>query len=493
MPAPGVNVISRSAPPNAGASSARGAWMVAGITERGPVGRAVAVHNMKDYGDYFGSRTWSGGGASTLYDPLDAFFQEGGDTAYVSRVVGSTSTIATVTFNDSQGSPAPSIIVTGAGPGAVNLSAAIVAGLSPGSFAVVIYDTSSGSPVEVERSPDLTSPTMAAGWSVNSRYVAITAAGTNNPATIAVTAIAGGNDQRTGVTDTERSAAFNAFNYSLGFGQVSYPGGTTAALQAAILNHAQLNQRTPLLDAPDSGTATTLNAAAAAIRAAAGLNPNAHEWGAMFAPWVRISGIVNNTTRTVPPSAIVAGLIARKESSGSNPNSPAAGDDGVSRTALSLSQNAFSDTDRQLLNDNGVNLFRDFGSHGGIRLYGYRTLALKGVSEWFALGSARVRAVLSRDLDDIGEQFMFAMLDGHGIKVREFGNALAGVCKSYYDMNALYGDTADEAYSVDVGPTVNTPTTLAANELHAVVGIKISPFAEQTYIEIVKVPLSQEL
>jgi hypothetical protein len=43
---------------------------------------------------------------------------------------------------------------------------------------------------------------------------------------------------------------------------------------------------------------------------------------------------------------------------------------------------------------------------------------------------------------------------------------------------------------VDTGSSVNTPQTIANNELHAVCMVVMSPFAEQVFINIVKNPVT---
>jgi hypothetical protein len=67
------------------------------------------------------------------------------------------------------------------------------------------------------------------------------------------------------------------------------------------------------------------------------------------------------------------------------------------------------------------------------------------------------------------------------------------VLMAYYIDGSLYGATPDEAFSVDVGPDVNTSVTLAAGELRAVLTVRMSPFAEVVRIEIVKVSIEQTL
>jgi hypothetical protein len=67
------------------------------------------------------------------------------------------------------------------------------------------------------------------------------------------------------------------------------------------------------------------------------------------------------------------------------------------------------------------------------------------------------------------------------------------VLTGYYNAGSLYGETPDDAFSVDVGESVNTPSTLAAGELRAVITMRMSPFAERVVIEIVKVSVDQSI
>jgi hypothetical protein len=88
---------------------------------------------------------------------------------------------------------------------------------------------------------------------------------------------------------------------------------------------------------------------------------------------------------------------------------------------------------------------------------------------------------------------VFSQIDGARHKILEFKGALAGVLNEFYIQNALYGETAEDAYRVDVGESVNTPTTIANAELNAIVGIKMSPYAELVYISISKTPINQSV
>jgi phage tail sheath protein FI len=169
-----------------------------------------------------------------------------------------------------------------------------------------------------------------------------------------------------------------------------------------------------------------------------------------------------------------------------NPNLAPAGDNGVaSDDVLDVSQTAWTDAQRATLGDAGVNVIRSVG--GSIELYGFRTL-VSPVSDanWIQLTNSRLHMAIVAQCQAVGELFVFDQIDGQGRKFAEFAGALTGVLLPYHLSGALYGDSPGDAFDVDVGPAVNTPTTIAAGVLKAVIALTMSPFAEQVRIEIAK-------
>ena len=115
-----------------------------------------------------------------------------------------------------------------------------------------------------------------------------------------------------------------------------------------------------------------------------------------------------------------------------SPNVPAAGDNGLARYTLGLSQVAWSDSDRELLNDNGVNVFRQLA--GDVVLFGYRTLTKPGLDiSWRSLANQRLRLKITREAELVAESFLFDQIDGQGRKIAEFSGALTGVLTGYYN------------------------------------------------------------
>jgi hypothetical protein len=209
-----------------------------------------------------------------------------------------------------------------------------------------------------------------------------------------------------------------------------------------------------VLDLADVATAATLRTAALALR-----GDTDDRYAGAFAPWAVIPGLTLGTTRLVPYSAIQAGLEARQAAAGKTANEAAAGehdDAGLARYAIGLSQAAWSDADRELLNDAGVNVARVM--FGGVRTYGYRTLVdpLGQRRDWLALSNARLNMQIAALANEIAEDFEFRQIDGAKHTISQFGGALAGMLLPFWETGALFGETFDDAALVDVGDKVMT-------------------------------------
>lgn len=486
---PGTQVVMRSAPIPKGAPTDTGVAFFAGITQVGRTDKAVLLHSMSDYTKYFGQRVSYG----VLYDACDAAFQSGCTKVYAGRVVGPAATKDTLAISDAV--PAPSIAVDSIGAGASGLSASVVAGVQDATARILnIIDTASGK--VLESSPELKLPSDFANWSTTNSYrVVVRAVGAGVPAVTAVTPLAGGNDDRAAITDTVKDTAMRAlFPKALGPGQVAYPGATTDVAHTNLVNFAQDTNRFALLDLTDVSSAATLESAVVAVQSDNNAEVLSETFGLFLAPWHVIAGVTNGTTRTVPPSAIAAGLIAKSDAKTGNVNVPAAGANGVSSITLALSQPAWSDDDRTALNEAGVAIFRDV--YGNIELFGYRTGAKQddnASKAWDSAGAARLRMAITNDLEIIGTQYLFNQIDGQGHTIASFTGAIIGKLQQYWSLGALYGATPSDAFVVDTGPTVNTPDTIAAKELHALIGIKDSPFNEFSYFEVTKADVNQQL
>lgn len=473
-----------------------GTWFVTGETQQGPVGVAVPVTSMQDYANFLGARVSYG----MLYDSLDEFFHDGGILAYVSRVVGPGALAAAITLQDTAGSPMDTLTVTAAGPGTWGNSLQVVVAAGTASNSYTIQILNNGTSVAV--SQNLFTPTDAVNWFAAQHAwvccVTVTndastsTAPQNNPATGTFN-LTGGTDDTSDVTETQWTNALTAFVANLGPGQVSAPGHTTTAGYEALIAHASTFNRVALCDVADSSNPSTLVSQAQSIQSAEGANSS---YGALLAPWVIIPGL-NYTnpsaqspvpTRVVPPSAVAAALMAANDANPLNTaNVPAAGNNGQSTFAIGVTQ-TYTQSQLGTLNAGGVDVFLVPSGATAVTLYGYQSLSTD--PNWVQLNNVRFRMQMINDFGAIGDNYVFAQIDGKGHVIAQFNGDLASKCQSYWSQGSLYGATAAQAFSVNTGSAVNTPQSIQAGYLKAQVSVVMSPFAGWVDITVVKYLLS---
>jgi hypothetical protein len=473
MPRPGTDVVLLDTPGTISIPTDSGTWFAAGLTERGPTVPALVL-SLNQFIQKFGNRM----SYSVLYDCVEEFFREGGNRVYIGRVVGPAATSGSVNLLDA--GAAISLVAKANGPGAWSTSFTITVYAATNGFGIQVLDTTA---TVVEDSGPLVDQNAAVAWSAYSNYLTITkGASTNNPATVTGATMSAGNDDRNNITDTQWNTAIAAFGESLGPGQISAPGQTSVTRHSQLVSAAYTLNRVALLDLVDSATSGTL---------IANLPPysTSTRFSAAFAPWVTIPGVVAGSTRSVPPSALIAGLIASNDPA-LGVDAASAGNQGVSNYAIDLSQPDWDDLTRQSLNAAGVNVVRRM--FGSIRNYGWRSLANPTTDPgWLDVGNARLFNQLSAEFNAIGEGYVFRNLTQDTID--EFHADLVSNLLDHWSVGDLYGSTPESAFTVDTGPSVNTPQTLANLELHAVCQVKMTPFAEYVMIQVVKRQIADNL
>ena len=511
--APGVSVNVTTASANSSASNPTGQWFVIGNAS-GPQNIPFSITSLTDFTTYFGkivNGQLTGRYSVTpgtvlldstmLYDSLDVFFREGGQQAFVSLLapasgaVSATTTLGTNVYTAvSNGTWANAASGTGVNGVILSISNVTVNGNT--SYTVnVSYNGNS-----IANSPALYSETDIKNW-LNSlttaqKLVTVATSGSTTAlpsANTTTTVYIGSGTTSTAGTDAATSdsgiaAALAVFTQDLGIGQVSYPGATSSAAYLALANHAQANNRVAVLDAANGNTASTTISAVQTLQGAA-VDPS---YASIFAPWIIVPGVTNSNpsgassvtfNRTVPPSALAAGKMALNDLT-SDANAPAAGSQGgASRYATAVTQ-TFSATDRASLNAAGVNAIRLSPTLNQIAIYGFRSCAFD--ANWVFLNNVRFRMQITFDFDQIAEGFLFSEIDGKGHLFTSFNGALAGRCQFYWLRGSLYGNTANAAFTVNTGPQVNTPATIAAGQLNAQVALKMSPMAEFVNINVTK-------
>lgn len=480
MTTPGhtVTIGERAASPLAAASTANG--FLVGVAQKGSIDGPIKAISLADAVDKIGARVTAN---PYLYDALDCAFREGATTVYIGRAVGAESDTSEATLVDAV--EADALKVLAASPGSWGDELKVTVALSGGNMTITVkYEGTT-----VETSPALDTRAEVVEWAKSSSYIEIEdiyeGEGVGDAKSQTVE-LEGGKDDVAGVSTPQIEDALDLFSNDLGPGQVAAPGFTTEAIHKALLTHAAATNRRALLDDPVETTAAELVSHATALRGSTA------KFGALFGSWAVVPGVSLGTTRKVPYSGIQMGLIARAEGEGNNPNRAAAGKLGESRYATDL-VTKFTDAQRGELDEAGV--IASILRRGIVVTYGNVTLVNQTTEpNWQSFSASRLVMGVAAKAGEVLESYDFAQIDGHGYVFGDLQGDIAGVaCMPYYLDNALYGQTPDEAFAVNTGPDVNTPTSIEEEKLKAQIAIRVSSSASVLEVEVVKVPISESL
>ena len=489
MPLPGVIYEERDSAGVSGPPLDTATFFAGGLSQRGPVSKPVFISGASRYGSVLGEEFAPG----YLYDAERIIREEGGAGGWFIRCVGKAAAASSGTLVDSGGLAALTVKAAQEGsldPGVWGDDIDVEVTVSGETFFTVIVKYRE---VQVEKET-FSTVADAVAWSQKSGYMVLADGGHGKPKAQTL-ALTGGTDDRGSIVDADRIAALALFTADLGPGQVLWPGATTTAMHTALLQHGQTHNRTPLLDGADTATVATLTGEAATLRA---LGNATARCGGMFAPWATVPGPAANQTKTIPYSIIQAGLCARRDLETvdgtlgiGNPNDPAAGsweNAGVSRVATGLSQPAWTDAQRETLDDAGVSVVRVV--YQRVITYGYRTLTNPVTDELNVfLNNRRIDMAIIAAEEAIAEEFNFRQVDGRGHALSELKSAIVSrVLQPYLEIGALFESKpgAEDAYSVDTSEQVNPVKQLAEGKVVVETKAKRSPLAEQVVLRYVK-------
>lgn len=440
---------------------------VPGLSEKGPIDAPSVATSFGQFKNVAGARA----GNTALWDFVDTHFRCGGSRVVWARETGDDPKFASGKLAGAS-ADALGVTATSVGEWANDLD-----------FIVTVVETTKRKVVvkldgAVIQELTFATNEEAVSWASTSPYFRFSDLGGGLPKA-ATLELSGGTDDRESAEDANLEAALALFTEDYGSGKVVLPGHTSTSAQKIAQAHAEAYGRTTRLDGIDGPKAEVLSQAAA-LRAEA-----TARYGGILWPWAVVKGIAPGTTRTVPYSAVDTALAARNAAAGLAPNDAAAGDLGIAPDfVLGLSQPALTKDEREEMNDAGVNVAREM--LGSVRMYGYRTLVNPLIDDtWIDLGNADLYAFIKAECNAIGERFVLKKIDGHGKLAGKLASAISSeVLGPLYDLDALVGETAPEAYEVDVGPSINTPESIAAKRLRAKVRAHMAGMAEIVEIEL---------
>lgn len=483
--APGVTATINERPSRSTYEIDTGTAFMVGSSLKGPHLVSLPSRNLDQWIEQYGEREATG----MIYDSVEAFFREGGSKLYFGRIIGPAPVAASRQITDGTVNTIRAY-ARDYGSYGLSIDLEVVTGAGAAYWVNVKYKGE-----VVESSPHFTTKAGLLAWAnpspevAGSAWIRVDDLGVGGNPAAGTYALAGAaTDDRVNATGTNTNDALDLFQKDFGPGQVLAPGKTASTSIALLGAHAYENNRVVVCDLPDSATRSTVTDASIALRS----DPNSR-FLFPVASWGMIPALVpGGVPRVVPGSPVWAGMMARNDSNGHNPNVAAAGNLGVSNCLVALTQAEWNEADRGILNANGANIFRTM--FGTIRGYSFRSAAHPTLdTEWLQFSASReVMALAARGAAAL-EAVEFGQIDGKGVKLAEAEGLIRAICLDDYVAGALFGETPEEAFDVDVGPAVNPPEQLAQGIIKVQAMVRVSPFAERVLLEIVKVPTTEAI
>jgi phage tail sheath protein FI len=196
-------------------------------------------------------------------------------------------------------------------------------------------------------------------------------------------------------------------------------------------------------------------------------------YGAVYHPWIRVFDPLTQDTKLVPPSGHVAGIYARTDIERGVHKAPA---NEVVRGIINRDINGtrkplkylLTKGDQDLLNPRGINVIRDFRKDGrDIRVWGARTMSSD--SMWKYVNVRRLFIFVEESIDQGTQWVVFEPNDEPtwAMVRRSISNFLISVWRS----GALMGATQEEAFFVKCDRTTMTQDDIDNGRLICYIGI----------------------
>jgi len=305
------------------------------------------------------------------------------------------------------------------------------------------------------------------------------------PQTQAPTALSGGSD---GVATPSLLTATQKLSTIQGNIDLNLPGVSDTSILNPILAYTEAQPNLfAVVDVPRAtigADGVTPNEAATVdtyLRMVVGnsqLTPSSSV--ALYGPWVQVPDPISTTpgaTRTLPPGGAVLGLYSSTDGLYGVQKAPAGVTIPLQRVAGT--ELAFQNSNLDSLNSNGVNIIRNISSYG-FCVMGARTLLTNLPSRYVP-----VERTLMNIQFTLTGLTQFAVFENNNPTLWA---TLSAVVTQYlqgaWQQGILQGDTADQAYFVQCDSGNNTPTTIAAGEVHVQVGLALNSPAEFVVIDI---------
>jgi len=484
MPGVIVTTAVRTGPTNA-QTAATATMFLAGLTERGPDGTVHLITSLSDYEDIYGGVATAG----YTHQTIETFFEEGGSRAYVSRVIGSSATEATLELDKTGGTAV--ITLTAAGKGTWSHSGVLTAQVTQPTAGtnfkiiirlndVIVFTTATHTTVAAAVNEINNSATAAL-------YVTATDEGeTGIPAVAAAANFSGGTDDAT-VVAADYVTAIDLFTEDLGPGAICAPGQTSSTVREALIAHAAERRRIAVMGF-DDGTSVGDAVDEVAVYA---VEDNA-EYAAFFHPWVKIPN--GSLTATIPPDGYVCGKRASVHNTYGSWN-PYAGERSQASFVISP-VTPYSKTEADTLDAGYINAIKVI--NGTTRIYGARS-ASEDTDNFRFIVSREVLNQIVFEAENALEALLFLPIDGRRSTFSRVQATLTGIMEririggGLYEAFDAFGKQLDPGYTVQVNDAINPLSQLATGVIKAKVGARVSSVGDTIEVEITKSNLTSTL
>jgi phage tail sheath protein FI len=420
------------------------------------------------------------------------YFNNGGRSAWVVRAVAADAATASVTLQDTAGTPDNIITLTASSPGAWgnNLSVQVVPGGSGiDHFSLLVLN--SGTVVErfVDISPNPQDSRNALAV-INSQYAGskfviatFVFGGTYSTSVNALAAVSSAKSLASGSDGSATPnlvTATQQLDMVTGPLDVNLPGVTNTSTLNSVITYTSGSGRMFLvIDVASQGVGAASSTATTAYTAyEASLTPTSY--AAVYGPWLQVSdpaSLAVGATRLLPAGGAVLGLYSATDVQRGT-QKPAAGI-GAKLSGVINTEVSFVSGDLDTLNTSGVNIIRAIPGNG-FCIFGARTLAPGLPSQYIS-----VRRTLISIEETLKAITRFAIFEPNSSPL---WSQISSVCSQYLlglmQAGTIAGTTPAQSFFIECDSTNNTPSTVASGYVYIDIGVALLSPAEFIVIRI---------
>lgn len=481
---------------------------IAGTAQKGPIDKARLVVGMAQFESIYGTFSSS----TTLWDSVKTFFEEGGTRCYVARSVGTLTNVkASVTLFDATPVTPVAIAVLTAKSEGVWANASVtkfglradfkVDSAAANAISIDIYNAgvivfSAGPFVDevltdgsTKKAKQFLVEAINASPALAELLTATVGSGTGVPVAAATAYLISGSESV--ATSATVVTALGLFDYDYGDGAVATPGFADATIWAGLRDHAIANRRVALLASAIAAPKATAIGDADAYWGATAAEREKASYMAWYWPSVKVPDGYGST-RDQSPEAFVAAARAKAHKT-TGAWRAGAGEISAARYVTGL-YTEVTRADALSLDTNRINALRII--NGAVRVYGARSLS-SDEANWRFITYRETLNYITAKAETALEPLVFRPIDGRGNLFATTAATLTALMEPiriggglYEGVNQTTGRIVDPGYSVDVSSANNPTSQLANGQVSAVIGVRVSPVADQYKLTITKSTLT---